>query len=170
MTAAVYWASSSPPAARSLREMLTEGHLANSPMRNQRCAASARQLAPKGWRPSVRLSDIIRRLTNSPEPCDREAVAAAPTSFPVEAYNAALDRLVKIAFESGARQEQTRITTIVRLPGAERFPRLAINIALSGAVAPEQALETFAAAESDVSSRSQPTEPLAPESDRRVLH
>lgn len=96
--------------------------------------------------------------------------AVAPSTFPIEAYNAALDRLVKIAFESGAREERQRIAAITSLPDADRFIRVALSLALCGVVSPEQAIAAFAAAERDMLARRPPTESSAPEGDARVLH
>lgn len=128
-------------------------------------AAVARDAARHG-RPSSRGRDLLRRLmvwccrhASSEQMAD---AAETPATFPIEGYNAALDRLVEIARESGARQEQARMRSIATLPQAAGFPRMALNLALSGVVTPEQAIEAFAAAESDVLARSQPTEPTAP--------
>lgn len=128
----------------------------------------------------MRARDLLARLTvwrGRREPSLAQAenriaadAASVPSTFPAEAYKLALDKLVEVAFEAGVRGEQARIATIVRLPSGERFPRLALSLALSGVVTSEQAVEAFAAAESDASARSQPTESPAAESEGRVLH
>ena len=94
----------------------------------------------------------------------------ASATVPIAMYNSALDQLVKIAVECGAREERARIATIARLPSAEHFPRLALNLALTGVVTPDQAIEAFGAAARDAFTRERPTRSSPPESDGRILH
>ena len=102
---------------------------------------------------------------------EREVVEAkgAP-SFQSEAYKTALDKLLEIAFEAGAREERARIAAIAKLPKAERFPRLALNLAVSGSLSGEQAAAALAEAELDLRAELRPPEPPPAESDGRVLH
>jgi hypothetical protein len=88
-----------------------------------------------------------------------------------EAYGAALDRLVGMAFDSGVREEQARIAAIIRLPQAAGFPRLSLSLALSGVFSAEQATQALADAEFDVLARLHPTteSPMSANT-ARVLH
>lgn len=81
-----------------------------------------------------------------------------------------LDEVIAVAIRAGRQAERARIGEILKLPGADRFPRLAASIALAESVAVEQAIEYLAVAESDVLARWQSTESPFPESTARVLH
>jgi hypothetical protein len=111
-----------------------------------------------------------RRGRGAPAVNPERPAAKAPASFPIEAYKVALDKLVEMARAAGAREEQARIARIVRRPSADRFPRLALSLALLGVITSEQAYEAFAAAESDALARTEPRESRLPVSDGRVLH
>jgi hypothetical protein len=83
----------------------------------------------------------------------------------------ALDEVIIVAIRAGRQAERARIAEILRLPGADRFPRLAASLALAEIVAVEQAIEVLAVAESDVRTRPQPTESsLLESSSSQVLH
>lgn len=121
------------------------------------------------------MRDLLGRIAalvwrRPPAALDREGATEAPSSFPAEAYKLALDRLVETAFEAGGREERARLAAIMRLPGAERFPRLAWGLAVSGVISPTEAFRAFAAAELDALARQQPTELHSTESDGRILH
>jgi hypothetical protein len=75
---------------------------------------------------------------------------AAPSSTIEAAYHAALERMIEMARCAGAAEERARIHEIMIAEGAHRFPRLAWNLAKTGAVSREQAVSVFAAAETDV--------------------
>jgi hypothetical protein len=81
-----------------------------------------------------------------------------------------LDRLLRVTFENGVREERARIETIARLPNATGFPRLAQTLALSGTFSIEQAAQTLDDAASDVQARLLPAESILPTEDGRVLH
>ena len=68
---------------------------------------------------------------------------ARSAALPAE-YNAALDRLVAIAFDNGKLQERQRIAMIVALAPNERLLLDAIKVALGSDVTPEQAAKYFA--------------------------
>jgi hypothetical protein len=93
------------------------------------------------------------------------AVAETPSTFPAEAYQLALDRLVSIAVETGRREERARLDAIMSMPLAERFMKLAWRMARSDVVSPEQATQAFAAAEFDAHVLAQPIE-----AEGRTLH
>lgn len=119
------------------------------------------------------MRDFLARLAAArtwrlqPAARDLKTGAEVPAS---EACKGALNGLVKVAFDAGARAERARLAAILRLPQAARFPRLSMSLALSGVFGVDQALEAFAAAEIDASATPEPTEPPAMESDGRVLH
>jgi hypothetical protein len=82
-----------------------------------------------------------------------------------------LDEVIVVSIRAGRQAEPERIAEILRLPGADRFPRLAASLALAEIVAVEQAIEVLAVAESDVFTRPQPTESSPLESSSsHVLH
>ena len=98
------------------------------------------------------------------------AIGSPPPNREVGADLAQLDVVIAVAIRAGRQAERARIGEILKLPGADRFPRLAASIALAESVAVEQAIEYLAVAESDVLARWQSTESPFPESTARVLH
>jgi hypothetical protein len=116
-------------------------------------AASARDL----------LGRLIAWLSRRARP--PKAVVAEPPAFPIEAFNAALDKMVEVAFEAGRRGERARIDAIMSMPLAERFMKLAWRMARSDVVSPEQATQAFDAAEFDAHVLAQPIE-----AEGRTLH
>jgi hypothetical protein len=87
-----------------------------------------------------------------------------------EAFQTKLNYLLALACDAGARAEQARIADIVLRPEAERWSRLAIRLALSGAVGVEQAVVAFAAADRDAHLSVLPRDSSQTESGGRVLH
>jgi len=123
--------------------------------------------------------DAFRRITAVPGAESAAAgfagdEAVAPATFPAEAYNVALDRLVSIAHETGretgAREERERMASIARLPGAEHWPRLALSIALAEIVRPELASAFFEAASRDVIARTSCQLPAAESAAPPAVH
>ena len=138
-----------------------------------RFESTAAMRARLGARDLLRSLRAWRSWRGAPAPAvgDRDGVKAeAPASFPLAAYNAAIDKLVEMARAAGAAEERARIAAIMTLPTAERFPRLAWRLASSGAVGPEQAAQAFVAADLDSPAPAQPTSGALDPERGRVLH
>jgi hypothetical protein len=86
----------------------------------------------------------------SPAPHDATRSTVEPPSSTTAPLEAALERMIEMARCAGAAEERARIHEIMIAEGAHRFPRLAWNLAKTGAVSREQAVSVFAAAETDV--------------------
>jgi len=101
----------------------------------------------------LRLADS-EQVETSPRPSqDTTRSTAEPSSSmtaPLEAYHAALERMVEMARCAGASEERTRINEIMSCDSARRFPRLAWSLAKTGAMTLEQAVEALALAEADL--------------------
>jgi hypothetical protein len=110
------------------------------------------------------LGRLIAWLSRRARP-PKADVAETPATFPIESFNAALNKMVEVAVEAGRREERARIAEIMSMPKAERFQGLAWQMARTGVINPEQAAEAFAAAEFDAHVLAQPADGY-----ERVLH
>jgi hypothetical protein len=115
------------------------------------------------------MRDLLRRWLGrraQPAPLDAGHLFAGQSE---EQIKSALGAAIRGAFDEGVQAERKRISEILLLPDATRFPHLAVDLAVGGATA-VQVAACLSRAEISVQARLPPTESPLAASTERILH